>query len=70
MGVELSVITPPVGFNLYAVSGISRIPIQTVLRGAMFFFVSDLIVTVIIIVFPQLSTWLPGAMSGASAFGG
>ena len=42
MGVELSVITPPVGFNLYAVSGIAKIPIQTVLRGAMIFFISDL----------------------------
>jgi C4-dicarboxylate transporter, DctM subunit len=52
MGVELSVITPPVGFNLYAVSGISKIPIQTVLRGAIFFFLSDLVVTVIIIFFP------------------
>ena len=35
MGVELSVITPPV-VNLYAVSGIAKIPIQTVL-GAMIF---------------------------------
>jgi len=59
MGVELSVITPPVGFNLFAVSGISKIPLQTVLRGAMIFFVSDLIVTIFIILFPSLSTWLP-----------
>ena len=59
MGVELSVITPPVGFNLYAVSGISKIPIQTVLRGALLFFVSGLIVTTAIIVFPALSIWLP-----------
>jgi C4-dicarboxylate transporter DctM subunit len=59
MGVELSVITPPVGFNLFAVSGISKIPIQTVLRGAMFFFLSDLLVTAVIILFPPLSTWLP-----------
>ena len=35
MGVELSVITPPVGFNLYAVSGIAQIPIKTVLGGAI-----------------------------------
>ena len=68
MGVELSVITPPVGFNLYAVSGIAKIPIQTVLRGAMIFFVSDLIVTILIILFPELSTWLPSALS-KSPFG-
>lgn len=69
MGVELSVITPPVGFNLYAVSGIARIPIQTVLRGAMIFFVSDLLVTVLIILFPDMSTWLPTVMSRNSPFG-
>jgi C4-dicarboxylate transporter DctM subunit len=68
MGVELSVITPPVGFNLYAVSGIAKIPIQTVLRGAMIFFISDLVVTVLIILFPELSTWLPSALS-KSPFG-
>lgn len=68
MGVELSVITPPVGFNLYAVSGIAQIPIQIVLRGAMIFFLSDLLVTVIIILWPELSTWLPTVLSAASPF--
>jgi C4-dicarboxylate transporter DctM subunit len=70
MGVELSVITPPVGFNLFAVSGIAKIPLNTVLRGAMIFFVSDLIVTSLIIVFPSLSTWLPKIMIASSPFGG
>jgi C4-dicarboxylate transporter, DctM subunit len=70
MGVELSVITPPVGFNLYAVSGISKIPIQTVLRGAIFFFLSDLVVTVIIIFFPLLSTWLPELVMAVPTIGG
>ena len=69
MGVELSVITPPVGFNLYAVSGIAKIPIQTVLRGAMIFFISDLVVTIIIIFFPDLSTWLPTQLMSKSPFG-
>ena len=69
MGVELSVITPPVGFNLYAVSGIAKIPIQTVLRGAMVFFISDLVVTTIIILFPDLSTWLPTQLMPKSPFG-
>ena len=69
MGVELSVITPPVGFNLYAVSGIAQIPIQTVLRGAMIFFLSDLIITIIIILVPELSTWLPTQLMARSPFG-
>jgi C4-dicarboxylate transporter DctM subunit len=68
MGVELSVITPPVGFNLYAVSGIAQIPIQTVLKGAMIFFVSDFLMTVIIVLVPELSTWLPTTLSANSPF--
>ena len=68
MGVELSVITPPVGFNLYAVSGIAQIPIQTVLKGAMIFFVSDFLVTVVIVLVPELSTWLPTTLSANSPF--
>ena len=69
MGVELSVITPPVGFNLYAVSGIAQIPIQTVLRGAMIFFISDFMVTLVVVLFPEISTWLPTVLSGPSPFG-
>ena len=53
----------------YAVSGIAQIPIQTVLRGAMIFFVSDFIVTIIIILVPELSTWLPTKLSGSAPFG-
>lgn len=68
LGVELSVITPPVGFNLYAVSGIAKIPIQTVLRGAMIFFLSDLAMTVVVILIPAVSIWLPSQLIGASPF--
>jgi C4-dicarboxylate transporter DctM subunit len=59
LNVELGVITPPVGLNLFAVSGTARIPIMEVLRGAMIFFVSELAVLVIVVFFPALATWLP-----------
>ena len=62
-------ITPPVGFNLHAVSGVAQIPIQTALRGAMISFVSDFLVITIIVLVPGLSTWLPTPRSVDSPFG-
>lgn len=59
LNVELGVITPPVGLNLFAVSGTSKIPLPQVLKGATAFFLGDLIVLLLLIFFPGLATWLP-----------
>ena len=60
LAVEMSVVTPPVGLNLFAVSGTSRIPITVVIRGAIPFFSTDALVLLLVIFFPTLATWLPG----------
>ncbi len=58
---QMGVITPPVGVNVYVVSGIERsIPLQTVFRGAMPFLLALFVACALLIVFPQLATWLPG----------
>lgn len=59
---ELALLTPPVGLNLYVISGISKAPLARVLRGVIPFFVIMLICLVIYILFPGLSTWLPHTM--------
>ena len=59
INIELGVITPPVGFNLYAVSGISRIPIPEVLKGVAPFFLMMLVFLVFMVFFPDVATWLP-----------
>jgi C4-dicarboxylate transporter, DctM subunit len=59
LAVEMSVITPPVGLNLFAVSGTSKIPVMSVLKGATPFFLGDLLVLLLVIFFPILATWLP-----------
>ena len=57
---QMGVITPPVGVNAYVVSGIERsIPLQTVFKGAFPFLVALFIVCGLLMVFPQLATWLP-----------
>ena len=58
---QMGVITPPVGVNVYVVSGIERdIPLQSIFRGAIPFLFMLILAAVILILFPQLSLWLPG----------
>ncbi len=59
LAIEMSLVTPPVGLNLFAVSGTSKIPVSEVVRGAIPFFLSDVIVLLLVIFFPALATWLP-----------
>jgi C4-dicarboxylate transporter, DctM subunit len=57
--VEMSLVTPPVGLNLFAVSGTSKIPVSQVVKGAVPFFLTDALVLLAVIYFPALATWLP-----------
>jgi C4-dicarboxylate transporter DctM subunit len=59
LNIEMGVVTPPVGLNLFAVSGTSRIPLQDVIKGTIPFFVGDAVVLLLVIFFPELATWLP-----------
>jgi len=62
LNVETGVVTPPVGLNLFAVSGTSKIPLTQVLKGSIPFFLGDLTVLVLVIFFPGLATWLPNLL--------
>jgi C4-dicarboxylate transporter, DctM subunit len=59
LNIEMGVVTPPVGLNLFAVSGTSKIPLHEVIKGTIPFFVGDGIVLLLVIFFPELATWLP-----------
>ena len=62
LNVETGVVTPPVGLNLFAVSGTSKIPLTQVLKGTIPFFIGDLTVLLLVIFFPGLATWLPSQL--------
>ena len=55
VNMELGMITPPVGLNLFVVSGISGEKVEEVIKGVVPFFAIFIIVLVIIIIFPQIS---------------
>jgi C4-dicarboxylate transporter, DctM subunit len=62
LNIEMGVVTPPVGLNLFAVSGTSRIPLQDVIKGTIPFFIGDGLVLLGVIFFPELATWLPNLL--------
>lgn len=62
--VELAVLTPPVGMNLFAVIGASegRVTLAQIYRGITPFIVIEAIILALLIGFPQISLWLPNQM--------
>lgn len=61
--VEMSQITPPVGFNLFVIQGMTGINILEVAKAAFPFFLLLLVGVGLIAVFPQIVTYLPKLMS-------
>ncbi len=61
--VEMAQITPPVGFNLFVIQGLTGENILTVAKAALPFFFLLLAGVVIITAFPELVTWLPERMT-------
>jgi C4-dicarboxylate transporter DctM subunit len=61
---EIALVHPPVGLNLYVLSTISDAPIGEVIRGILPFLILLLIVLGIITYVPSLTMWLPGVVYG------
>ncbi len=63
--VELGLITPPVGLNVFIISLIDKtIPLQDIFKGVLPFFLSELGRVVILLAFPAISLWLPTVLRG------
>lgn len=62
--VELGIITPPVGINVFILRGVTDIPLYSIFRGIIPFAIADLIVLVILFLFPKISLLLPQLMMG------
>jgi len=61
--VEIGLISPPVGMNLFVLSTLlPQVPTTTVFRGVLPFMAADVLRLAILIAFPALSLWLPGMM--------
>ncbi len=65
INMEIGLITPPVGLNLYVINGIvPDVKLQTVLWGALPFAMCMVVGIVLLCIFPQIATWLPEYLMG------
>jgi len=60
---EMGSISPPVGQNIFIMSGITGIPISTVYRGVWPFIAADCAHVALLVAVPALSLYLPGMMT-------
>ena len=60
--VEMAQITPPVGFNLFVLQGMTKKPLSYIARVAMPMFLLMILTVLIFYHFPQTITWLPSKM--------
>ncbi|MBA2880497.1 tripartite ATP-independent transporter DctM subunit [Desulfosalsimonas propionicica] len=60
---QIGVITPPVGVNVYVVSGVARdVPLNTIFKGVVPMLIAMIITTLLLIPFPQIALYLPGLL--------
>ncbi len=60
---QMGVLTPPVGVNVYVVSGVARdVPLHVIFKGAMPLLLAIILLALILIPFPQIALFLPGLM--------
>jgi C4-dicarboxylate transporter, DctM subunit len=60
--VEMAQITPPIGFNLFVLQGMTGHEISYIARTAVPFFLLMCVMVVLLVAFPELATWLPETM--------
>jgi C4-dicarboxylate transporter DctM subunit len=59
---EIGLITPPVGMNVYVLGGVTDVPMKTIFRGVVPFVVADMFHLALLVAVPILSLLLPKAM--------
>jgi TRAP-type C4-dicarboxylate transport system permease large subunit len=61
--VEIGLISPPVGMNLFVLNALlPHVPTGTLFRGVLPFMVADVVRLAILIAFPAIALWLPSLM--------
>jgi tripartite ATP-independent transporter DctM subunit len=61
--IELALMTPPVGMNLYIIKAIAPdFSMEDIFRGVSWFVVADICTLTLLILFPQITLWLPSLM--------
>ncbi|KIN60821.1 TRAP transporter, DctM subunit [Sulfitobacter noctilucae] len=64
VNMEIGMITPPVGLNLFVTSGVANMPMMNVVKAALPFLAVLFVFLIMVTYIPILSTWLPTMMMG------
>jgi len=59
INLELALITPPVGMNLFVIKGIAHAPMDQIIRGILPYVLLMLFGLIVVLTVPQTATWLP-----------
>ncbi|MEQ9046657.1 MAG: TRAP transporter large permease subunit, partial [Sneathiellaceae bacterium] len=61
---EIGLVTPPVGFNVYVIKSVvgDQIPLETIFKGVGWFIVCELVVVALLVIFPDIVLFLPSLM--------
>lgn len=62
--VEMAQITPPIGFNLFVMQGLTGHDITWIARTALPMFLLMTVMVALLVAFPEIATWLPQTMRG------
>ncbi|HEU4646490.1 MAG TPA: TRAP transporter large permease [Burkholderiales bacterium] len=62
INLELALITPPVGMNLFTIKAVTKAPIGEIIRGALPYVLLIFVCLGLVMAVPQLALWLPGTM--------
>ncbi|RLB29561.1 MAG: C4-dicarboxylate ABC transporter permease [Deltaproteobacteria bacterium] len=62
LNTEIALITPPVGINLYVMSSVGKVPVESVVKGIWPFVIALLLGLIAITYIPQMSLFLPKAL--------
>jgi len=60
--IEMGLITPPVGMNVFILSGMSDIPLHVIFRGVLPFVMAMIFCVILLVIFPQIALFLPSLM--------
>ena len=63
--IEVSLITPPLGLNVYVIKGLmpDDIDLSTIFKGCLPFLIMDILTLLVLFLFPQITLWLPSQMN-------
>lgn len=62
--IELGLITPPVGMNVFVLAGTKGVTLEDAFRGIIWFIPTEIVIVLILFTFPELVTWLPNLIRG------